>query len=163
MTTGYIDRSLMHNSALACFVLASFAREYQSLTANTRHPSFEKLLLVLPLVLHKPTRDGIKRRKSGTPLHSVLIDEPRILEGLRARVAAHAGVSCQGLNIACETGLLLRSEKDGEVFFSFKNAQWPRGSNPTSISTDIVGAISRLARWFKDYSAAELFAMLGLN
>lgn len=163
MTAGYVDRSLMHNSALACFVLASFTREYQSLTANTRHPSLEKLLLVLPLVLHKPTRDGIRRRKSETPLHSVLIEEPRIIEGLRSRVAAHASVSCQGLNIACETGLLLRHENDGEVFFSFKNAQWPRGSSPTTISTDIVGGISRLARWFKDCSAAELFAMLGLT
>lgn len=159
----YRDHSLMHNSALACFVLASFTREYQTLTANTRHPSLEKLLLVFPLVLHKPTRDGIRRRKAETPLHSVLVDEPRILDGLRSRVAAHASVSCHGLNIACETGLLLRGENDGEVFFSFKNAQWPRGSSPTTIPTDIVGTISRLARWFKDYSAAELFAMLGLT
>lgn len=160
---GYMDRSLMHNSALACFVLASFTREYQKLTANTRHPSFEKLLLVLPLVFHKPSRDGIRRRQFSTPLHSVIIEAPRILEGLRSRVAAHAGVTCQGLNFACSTALLAQRRKDGESLFSFEHSQWPRGSNPTSISTEISAAISRLARWFKDYSAAELFVMFGLT
>src|SRR3954471_1282378 len=119
---GYMDRSLMHNSALACFVLTSFAREYQALTANTRLPSFEKLLLVLPLALHKPTRDGIRRRQFATPLYSVITEEPRIIEGLRSRVAAHAGVSCQGLNIACETGLLVKRDKDGETLFSFAHS-----------------------------------------
>lgn len=159
---GYKDRSLMHNSALACILLASFTKEYQRSTANTRHPAFEKLLLVLPLVWHGPSRRSIARRNFDTPLHVVLADEPRILEGLAARVSAHAPVTCQGLNIACGTGLLVKQSNDDGVEFAFEPVQWPRGSSPTSIPSEMSGTVLRLTNWFKDYSTAELFAILGL-
>ncbi|MGK8195280.1 MULTISPECIES: three component ABC system middle component [Burkholderia] len=162
MKTGYKDRSLMHNSALACFLLASFTKGYQTRTANTRHPGFEKLLLVLPLVWHGPSRRSIARRNFDTALHGVLSDEPRILEGLAARVSAHAPVTCQGLNIACGTGLLVKRSNEEGVEFAFERGHWPRGSSPTGIPGDMAGTVLRLANWFKDYTAAELFAMLGL-
>ncbi|MGF6377555.1 hypothetical protein OKW31_000468 [Paraburkholderia atlantica] len=159
---GYKDRSLMHNSALACLLLSSFAKEYQRSTANTRHPAFEKLLLVLPFVWHGPSRRGIARRNFDTALHIVLSDEPRILEGLAARVSAHAPVACQGLNIACGTGLLVKRSNGESVEFAFEQAHWPRGSSPSSIPNDMSGTVLRLANWFKDYTSADLFAMLGL-
>ncbi|TCG08687.1 hypothetical protein BZM27_10495 [Paraburkholderia steynii] len=159
---GYLDRSLIQNSALACFLLASFTKEYQARTANTRHPSLEKLLLVLPLVWHGPSRRDIARRNFATPLHVVLEEEPRILDGLAERVTAHAAVSCQGLNLACETGLLVKRVDGDDHVFAFKHAQWPRGSSPTSVPSEHFGAVSRLSNWFKDLSAAELFATFGL-
>jgi hypothetical protein len=159
---GYIDRSLMHNSALACFLLASFTKEYQALTANTQLPSFEKLLLVLPLVWHGPSRRGIWNRNFATPIHAVITDQPRITERLADRIAAHAAVSSQGLNIACSTGLLVKRFHGEEKEFAFGHPQWPKGSSPTTISNQMSGTVSRLANWFKDYSSAELFAILGL-
>ncbi|WP_218174753.1 three component ABC system middle component [Burkholderia sp. NFACC33-1] len=159
---GYKDRSLMHNSALACFVLTIFTKEYQTLTANTRHPSLEELLLVLPIVWHGPSRRGIARRNFDTPFHAVLSEEPRILDGLADRVSAHAAVSCQGLNIACEAGLLVKRSNEGEQQFAFERTHWPRGSSPTSIPREITGTVLRLSNWFKNSSTAELFSMLGL-
>jgi len=160
---GYVDRSLIHNSALACFLLANFVKEYQALTANTRHPSLDKLLLVLPIVWHGPSRRDIAPRNFSTPLHAVLTDEPRIVERLDDRIAAHAAVSCQGLNIACETGLLIKHSARGDQEFAFGHSQWPKNSKPTTIPTEMLGTTARLANWFKDYTGAELFALLGIN
>ncbi|MEM5366464.1 three component ABC system middle component [Paraburkholderia azotifigens] len=160
---GYVDRSLIHNSALACFLLASFAKEYQRKTENESHPSFEKLLLVLPIVWHGPSRRSIASRFFDTPIHAVLHEEPRIAEGLADRIAAHAAVSCQGLNLACQTGLLVKREIRDEQVFAFAHEHWPKNSKPTTIPTEMSGTTSRLANWFKDYSAAELFSIFGIN
>ncbi|MBN3831582.1 three component ABC system middle component [Burkholderia sp. Ac-20344] len=160
--SGYTDRSLIHNSALACFLLASFTKEYQTRTGNEHHPSFEKLLLVLPLIWHGPSRRGICNRNFGTRLHAVLADEPRITERLSDRVGAHAAVSAQGLNIACATGLLVERFDAEERKFAFSPSRWPQGSSPTSIDREMSGSVLRLANWFKDFTTAELFATLGL-
>jgi Family of unknown function (DUF6521) len=160
---GYLDRSLIHNSALACFLLANFVKEYQALTAKTQYPSLEKLLLVLPLVWHGPSRRSIAKRMSATPLHAVLSDEPRILEQLDERIAAYAAVSCQGLNLACATGLLeTRRHENAQTVFAFAPSQWPIHSKPNAISSEMLGTTARLANWFKDHSAAELFALFGV-
>ncbi|WP_157652849.1 three component ABC system middle component [Burkholderia ubonensis] len=162
--SGYIDRTLIHNSALACFLLASFTKEYQVRTVNRGHPSFEKLLLVLPLVWHGPSRRGIQSRNFATPMHVVIADEPRITESLADRVAAHAAVSSQGLNIACATGLLVKRFDGDEREFAFGPPRWPPGSSPaSSIDNEMSGTVLRLANWFKDFTAAELFAILGLH
>ncbi|MCX4177663.1 MULTISPECIES: three component ABC system middle component [Paraburkholderia] len=160
---GYADRSLIHNSALACFLLVSFTKEYQARSDNARHPSFEKLLLVLPLIWHGASRRGICNRNFATPMHSVIADEPRITERLADRVAAHAAVSSQGLNIACATGLLVKRFDGDERGFAFRPPRWPPGSSPTSIDSEMSGTVLRLANWFKDVTTAELFAILGLH
>lgn len=162
MRVGYIDRSLMQNSALACFILASFAKEYKDRTANTRHPSFEKFLLVLPIVWHGPSRRSIYKRNFATSLHTVISDEPRITERLAERVAAYAPVSSQGLNIACATGLLIKRYEGNKKNFAFRSSRWPSGSNPTSIDSEMSGSVLRLANWFKDATTAELYAILDI-
>lgn len=161
--SGFADRSLIHNSALACFLLASFAKEYQARAENERHPSFGKLLLVLPLVWHGPSRRGIWNRNFATPMHAVIADEPRITERLAERVGAHAAVSAQGLNIACATGLLVKRLDTDEREFAFARPRWPQGSSPTSIDSEMSGTILRLANWFEGFTTAELFAKLGLH
>ncbi|MFM0100882.1 DUF6521 family protein [Paraburkholderia nemoris] len=160
--SGYTDRSLIHNSALACFLLASFTKEYQARTDNKRHPSFEKLLLVLPLIWHGPSRRGIWNRNFATPMHAVIADEPRITERLAERVGAHAAVSAQGVNIACATGLLAKRFDTDEREFTFAPPRWPQGSSPANIDSEMSGTVLRLANWFKDFTTAELFAILGL-
>ncbi|WP_176079560.1 three component ABC system middle component [Paraburkholderia tropica] len=160
---GYVDRSLFHNSALACFLLASFSKEYRARADSATHPGFEKLLLVLPITWHGPSRRIISKKNFATPLQPVLAEEPRIIAGLKERVAAHAAVSAQGLNIACSTGLLVRREESGEQVFAFGHQHWPRNSSPTGISSEMTGTVHRLANWFRDYSAADLFALFGLH
>lgn len=160
MTKGYIDRSLVQNSALACFVLTDFAKKYEDLTAGTEGPSFLKLLLVLPLVWHKETCTFIKGREFSTPLHSVLAEHPTIRTGFRERLAEFSVVASQGINLACATGLLRQTASRGDRELRVAFSTWPRGSKPTELPRDMSNANTRLAAWFKDASTAQLYSEL---
>jgi hypothetical protein len=148
---------------MACFLLTSFTKEYQARTAKMRYPSFEKLLLVLPLVWHGPSRRSIHNRNFTTPLHVVISDEPRVTERMAARVSAYAPVTAQGLNIACATGLLIKNYEGSKKEFAFRSSRWPSGSSPTSIDSEMSGTVLRLANWFQNTTAEELFAILDLH
>jgi len=96
-------------------------------------------------------------------MHAVIADEPRITERLAERVGAHAAVSAQGLNIACGTGRLVKRFNTDERAFAFAPRRWQQGSSPMSIDSEMSGTVLRLANWFKDFTTAELFAILGLH
>jgi len=74
MKDGYLDKNLVQNSALACFILTSFVRKYEELTAKTASPEVLKLLLVLPIVWHKDSCNAVKSRNFSTPLNVVLAE-----------------------------------------------------------------------------------------
>ncbi|WP_454737246.1 three component ABC system middle component [Cupriavidus necator] len=158
------DFSLIHNSSLACFLLAAFVQEYERRSAGARHPSFEKLLLVLPMAWHEPTRKAIARRPFATPLHAVIADAPEIVEGLAARVAAYVPISGQGLTLACATGLLGKLDaKSSMDAFTFPHRAWPRGSRPAQFPELQQATVDRLANWFQAESGAEIYLTLGLH
>ena len=157
MSAGYIDRNLVQNSALACFLLTAFVQRYEELTAKTASPELMKLLLVLPVVWHKESCDAIKGREFRTPLQAVLAECPRIRNQFQERVAAFSAVSCQGLNLACASGLLRQFTDDGAVCLSTNFDKWPRGSKPANVPLDMQRALARLAVWFKDAKTAQLF------
>lgn len=158
-----IENSLLHNSSFASFLLATFVKEYQIRTAKTDFPGLEKLLLVLPFVWHGPSRNAISKKIFSTPFYVVLEDEPLIFEELSKRISAYAAITCLGLNICCSTGLLSRQKTlAGEVFF-FPHSQWPKFSKPDDLPTEMKATTARLANWFKDVTAAELYATLGIH
>lgn len=157
MSTGYIDRNLVQNSALACFLLTTFVKKYEEQTANTESPELIKLLLVLPVLWHKDSCDAIKGREFSTPLQAVLMECPQIRNQFQERVSEFSAVSCQGLNLACASGLLGHFNDGGKVILSTKFQRWPKGSKPVNVPPDMQLALRRLAVWFKDAKAAELF------
>lgn len=157
MSTGYIDRNLVQNSTLACFLLTAFVKRYEELTASTESPELMKLLLVLPILWHKDSCDAIKGRDFSTPLQAVLMECPQIRNQFQERVSEFSAVSCQGLNLACASGLLRQSNDSGAVVLSTKFQKWPKGSKPVNVPQDMQLALRRLAVWFKDAKAAQLF------
>ena len=157
MSTGYIDRNLVQNSALACFLLTAFVKRYEGLTAGTESPELMKLLLVLPVLWHKDSCDVIKSRDFSTPLQTVLMEHPQIRNQFQERVSEFSAVSCQGLNLACASGLLKTFTDSGVVVLSTKFQRWPKGSKPVNVPPDMQHALRRLAVWFKDAKTAELF------
>lgn len=157
MSAGYIDRNLVQNSALACFLLTDFVRRYEELTAKTESPELMKLLLVLPVVWHKESCDSIKGREFSTSLQSVLAECPHIRNQFQERVAAFSAVSCQGLNLACASGLLRKFTDKDTICLSTNFDKWPRGSKPVAVPSDMQRALARLAAWFKDAKTAQLF------
>lgn len=157
MTVGYVDRNLVHNSALACFLLTAFVHQYEELTAKTESPELMKLLLILPVVWHKESCNAIKSRQFTTPLQAVLADSPLIKNQFQERVAEFSPVSCQGLNLACASGLLRRTSIENEPYFSVAFERWPQGSKPTNAPSEMLQALNRLAVWFKDAQTAQLY------
>ncbi|WP_442783226.1 three component ABC system middle component [Collimonas fungivorans] len=160
MSHGYVDRNLIQNSTLACFLLTSFVHKYEELTAKTRSPELMKLLLILPIVWHRESCDAIKSRIFSTPLQAVLADSPYIKAHLQERMDEFAAVSFQGLNLACATGLLRRvSATNAEPSLTATFSQWPRGSKPVNVPREMLQTIQRLATWFKDAPTAHLYSL----
>jgi hypothetical protein len=157
MSAGYVDRNLVQNSALACFLLTAFVQRYEELTAKTSSPELMKLLLVLPVVWHKKSCDAIKGREFSTSLQTVLAECPHIRSQFQERVAAFSAVSCQGLNLACASGLLRQVTVGGSVCLSTTFDKWPRGSKPANVPSDMQRTVARLAVWFRDAKTAQLF------
>lgn len=157
MSKSYIDHNLVQNSTLACFLLTAFIKKYEELTAKTDSPELMKLLLVLPVLWHKDSCDAIKGRDFSTPLQAVLMECPQIRNQFQERISEFSAVSCQGLNLACACGLLRQSTDRDAVVLSTNFQKWPRGSKPDNIPPDMQRALRRLAVWFKDAKAAELF------
>lgn len=158
MTDGYVDRNLIQNSALACFLLTSFVRNYEERTVKTASPEVMKLLLVLPVVWHKESCNAIKNRIFSTRLQAVLGDCPAIKNQFQERLAEFSPVSCQGLNLACASGLLRRTSIGNEPCLSASFDRWPLGSKPVSAPSEMLQAIERLAVWFKDAQTAQLYS-----
>ena len=160
MRKGYIDRSLVQNSAMACFLLTDFVRKYEELTARTEGPSFFKTLLVLPFVWHRESAEAIKSRDFSTPLRAVLAEQPAIRTHFQERISEFSAISCQGLNLAWASFLLRQENSDVDRRLRVAFTKWPRGSKPTDLPRDMVNANSRLAAWFKDASTAQLYSEL---
>lgn len=160
MTAGYVDNNLVQNSALACFLLTSFVRKYEELTAKTASPEVLKLLLVLPIVWHKDSCHAVKSRNFSTPLHVVLAEQPIIKSQFKERMAEFAPISCQGMNLGCASGLLHRITFQNEPCLSTVFDRWPKGSKPSNVPSEMLQAVDRLAFWFKDTQTAQLFRQL---
>ncbi|WP_221182702.1 three component ABC system middle component [Paraburkholderia phenazinium] len=158
MIKSYVDSNLIQNSALACFLLTTFVRRYQELTAATEEPDFFKLLLVLPVLWHKQSCDAIKRRQAGTPLHAVLAEVPLIRTDFSERMKAFTAVTGRGLNLACCAGLLhMYSDTEEATRFSVAFSRWPNGSRPSNAPPEMLHAIERLAVWYSSESTAQLY------
>jgi hypothetical protein len=157
MTSGYLDRNLVQNSALACFLLTHFIRRYEELTANTESPELLKLLLVLPVVWHKESCNAVKRRQSSTSLQVVLAECPSIKNQFQERVAEFSPVSCQGMNLGCASGLLRTVSVRNEPCLSTNFDRWPKGYKSSNGPSEMLQAVGRLAVWFKDAQTAQLY------
>jgi hypothetical protein len=157
MNTGYVDKNLIQNSALACFILTEFVLKYEHLTLKTESPDLMKLLLVLPIVWHKSSCQAIIKRNFSTPLHAVISTCPSIKNQFQERLAEFSPISCQGLNLAYASGLLHKTSSKDKSCFSAAFESWPRGSKPNDLPQEMIQAINRLAVWFKDAQTAELY------
>ncbi|MDR6583448.1 three component ABC system middle component [Herbaspirillum frisingense] len=154
------DLPLLQNPSLAAFLLAYFIKEYQAGTAGTELPSFEKLLLVLPLVFHGPTRRAIYKKKTSASFFTVIENAPLIIDRMSERVACYSRQTGIAMNLCCATGLIKASKTDDKLIFSFAHPAWPRNSQPHAIPKEMRQSLVRLAHWFKDVSVAELYKIL---
>lgn len=159
MRAAYLDRQLIHNSSLACFLLTHFISQYQN-TAPNRLPDLPKLMLVLPLIWSKGSRDELIKRTARSTLTAVFRETPALKIDLQQRVAAHAGATLQGLNLAVSTRLVGHIHiPPNYVCFQVLVDRWPRGIRK-SIPSAMMQTAERLAKWFASESTENLYKLL---
>jgi hypothetical protein len=157
---GYIDHNLIQNSALSCFLLVSFVKQYEDTAPDSPPVELMKTLLVLPLLWHQASCQSIQKRNMATTMRTVLRDTPAMLVGFRRRVEAYTGPTLQGLNLACASGLLVKSVDAGRPAFATNFERWPKNSKPIDAPGDMLRAIERLACWFSIATTPQLYAQL---
>lgn len=159
MSEAFLDRHLIHNSSLACFLLLHFVGQYQQ-AAPGRAPDLPKLMLVLPLVWNEAARNELAKRNARSAFSTVLRDTPVLKVDLQQRVTAHTGATLQGLNLAVSSRLLGKIGKTSEAAtFQVLVDSWPRGIKK-QIPDKMMQVTERLAKWFATEPTENLYKLM---
>ncbi|MNJ49171.1 hypothetical protein D3C77_443890 [compost metagenome] len=158
MNRPYLDRYVVHNSSLSCFLLALFVQQYE--LESSEHPlDLLKLKLVLPFVWDEASRESLCSRNARSKLDAVLRESPELKVDLEQRVASRAAVTVQGLNLAVSTKLLVVTQrKDDLPVFSNLSARWPNGTK-SALPKDMVSTVNRLANWYASVDTPTLLKL----
>jgi len=159
MSEVYLDRHLIHNSSLACFLLTHFIGHYQDAELE-QTPDLPKLMLVLPLIWNEASRNELNKRNTRSTLATVLRETPILKIDLQERVAAHAGATLQGLNLAVSSRLVGTVKKNvNTVSFQVLANRWPTGIK-SAIPKTMMQTSERLAKWFTTETTENLYKLL---
>jgi len=155
----YIDKNIINNSSLSCFLLILFTEEYEKISVDNRHPDLMQFLIVLPLVWHKISRDVIKTKKSSTSLDSVILENQLIKSNFKERVIDYTGATLQGLNFAVSSGLLIKIEDNNKILFKRSSEKWPPNVKK-NLPADMSKVITRIANWFYHMDSLSIYSLL---
>lgn len=158
MSAPFVDRHLIHNTSLACFLLSYFIDEYDSLDAM-HAVDLPKLLLVLPIVWSPASSTALSKRNTASAIDKVLRETPVLKIDLERRVQEYTPSTLQGLNLAVATGLVKKeSHEDGDVFKTLIK-RWPRGTK-VAIPAEMRKTTMQLSGWLATISTPQLFKLL---
>lgn len=129
----YKDINIINNNSLACFLTVYFIDEYNKISVDGTPPDLMKLLLVLPLVWHRTSRDIIKKKQFHIPFNLVIQDNHLIKSNLKQRISEYTGPTIQGLNLAVSSGLLIKLVEKDDIFFKINFTRWPSGIKKRSL------------------------------
>lgn len=158
MSVPYMDRHLIHNSSLACFLLAYFISEYES--SGNDHPiELAKLLLVLPIVWNPASSAALSKRNTSSAIDNVLRDTPILKIDLERRVQEYTASTLQGLNLGVAAKLIEKEPgEDGDVFTSLV-IRWPKGTK-ASIPAEMLKTTKQLSSWLASVSTPQIYKLL---
>ncbi|WP_370526777.1 three component ABC system middle component [Pantoea sp. Tr-811] len=158
MNTPHLDKHLIHNSSMACFLLTSFVEEYCG--EKSPHPiDLPKLLLVLPIVWNEAARKALARKNTRSNAESIIREHPILKVDLTIRVQAHTATTFQGLNLAKSANLITSTaQTNGEPSFVRSETRWPKGTKPR-LPDDMLKTTRQLAIWFSKIPTEILFRL----
>jgi len=158
MNAPYMDRHLIHNSSLACFLLTYFISEYES--SKSDHPvDLPKLLLVLPIVWNPASCAALSKRNTSSTIDNVLRDTPVLKIDLERRIQEYTALTLQGLNLAVASKLVEKEPGDDGDVFNNLVIRWPKGTK-TSIPSEMLKATKQLSGWLASVSTPKIYKLL---
>ncbi|MHB2056179.1 DUF6521 family protein [Pantoea dispersa] len=155
----YVDKNIINNSVLACFLLTNFIAEFEKDTQNKRNTDISLLLLVLPLLWHETSRIAIRNKKKSTLLSTIIIDNPLIQHSIKNRITNFSGATLQGLNLAVASGLLEKLKIDNNIYFRRTKKKIPNDIKH-ELPDDMQKCIPRISFWFSQEDTAEIFSLI---
>jgi hypothetical protein len=136
-------------------VNATWAKEQDSGTGL----SWPACFVILPLVLHPPTRESLPRSPSVT-LAAWAVRNPAFSQGIDTRVATLAPSTRRAIRFGMRTGRLVLSGTDVVA------PARPKNPNPQTWPEELTGAVraARVAgRWFRATDVVTAFNLLGIG
>jgi hypothetical protein len=155
--------NLVQNPALgAIAVHAAVIQCYES-TGRAHGASLPPLMLVVPMVFHKETRDAISGKVLDGSFYKAIADNRAIPAGLQHRMEAMSELSFASLNLGAAAKLIERDPQDTGVFFK------PRRLSAVSIKPanpdvqDTIAAAKRIGHWIATIRLETLCSLLGVR
>ena len=155
----YMDENLINNNSLSCFLLVLFVEEYEAVSVDNSHPDLMQLLIILPFVWHKFSRDAIKAKKYSTPLDAVILENQLIKSNFKERIIDYTGATLQGLNLSVSSGLLIKFDENNKIWFKRSAIKWPPNVKKR-LPADMSKTITRLANWFYHMDTSSIYCLL---
>jgi len=154
----HIDRQLIHNSSLSCFLIAYFIFRYHE-EKSSFALDLPKLLTILPLTWNEENREIINKKNSRSQIEDIFYNFPSLIVDLKNRLSEHAPTTLQGLNLAASSQLIKIAENSEFQEFKPSIKRWPKGIKK-SIPLSMIQTIERLAKWFATVSTEKLYKLL---
>jgi hypothetical protein len=155
----YLDRNIINNSMLACYLQVYFCDELLKKN-NERNPDLLLFLLILPFVWHKSSREAMQNRKFDTNLNTIIEEQPSIRINLKQRISSFSGATLQGLTLAVASGLIAIINADTEqAYFKRTSKKLPQAIK-NSLPKEMTKTLKRLANWYANMDTASIYKLL---
>lgn len=153
------ESNLVQNAGLASCAIFEAVRGFYEVRNEEEGMPFPFVFLVLPLVFHKRTADGMKDRKGKGLLFKAIKDDPEIPVGLQTRMEAMSGRTWDALSLAMAANTLALDPDTAEVYPRLTSL--PKEALPDLPPVkDILKASKRVGKAFAEHSEEEILKIL---
>jgi hypothetical protein len=158
------EYKVARNSMLGATSLWQFCRSYYDETRQNEAPPLPKVILVLPLVLHRESVVNIKARRKEGGLYKILAEDRDFSLGLQERIAQLSALTLQSLAIACASSLLsVELQPDWPRYQPIPKTM-PQRLKPTNEDVrGVIDASRRLGIWFAQEGTPSLCSLLEIS
>jgi len=147
----------MLNPGIVALILVAASEEYER--ACKKAMPWELIYLVVPLVLHRGTREALPQ-STRSHLAKWVMDNPVLQAGFPERARSLAPHVAEGFRFALQNELVILTP-EGNLSGSIPSGQKPSSQGDL---VSIVRASGLLGRWFaKSERTSTLFALLGVR
>lgn len=154
-----IEVANLLNPAFCGVILQEFVKEYNQQTSTG--VNYELIILVLPIILHKYTRDLIPHT-SRTKMHIWLQEHPEVRMDFAKRVKELIPFTNESISFLLIRDLLAIND-EGKFVRTTRRNRKPVTSLPTDLAVFIQKA-KLVAKWFsQNSSSATIYTMWGIR